>query len=77
MSRLKKLKSFEKTILSCKLQVESFARCRFSIMARQKLPKKRSLHRVNEHFEAIFNAAMVGKMLRAKLSNYHFAFGIL
>jgi hypothetical protein len=41
-------------------------------MARQKLPKKRSLRRVYRyaapHFEAIFNAAMVEKMLRAKLS---------
>jgi hypothetical protein len=37
-------------------------------MARQKLSKKRSLHGVNEHFETIFNAAMMKKILRAKLS---------
>jgi len=39
-------------------------------MARQKLPKKRSLYIVNELFETIFNAAMAKKMLRAKLSKY-------
>ncbi len=47
---------------------ESFARCIFFVMARQKSSEKRSLHRVNEHFETIFNAAIAEKMLRAKLS---------
>ena len=54
--------------------VESFARCIFFVRARQKLAKKRSLHVVCRftapHFEAIFNAAMAEKMLRAKLSIY-------
>jgi len=31
--------------------------------ARQKWPKKRSLHGVNEHFEAIFNAAMATQVV--------------
>jgi hypothetical protein len=47
---------------------ESFARCRFFVRVRQKLSKKRSLHRVNEHFETIFNAAITEKMLCAKFS---------
>jgi hypothetical protein len=37
-------------------------------MVRQKLSKKRSLHKVNEHFETIFNAAMMKKMLRVKVT---------
>jgi hypothetical protein len=49
--------------------MESFARCGFFVVARQKISKKRSLHVVNEHFEMVFNAATTEKMLRAKLSN--------
>ncbi len=47
---------------------ESFARCIFFVIARQKGSKKRRLHEVNEHFETLFNAAIAEKMLRAKLS---------
>jgi len=36
------------------------------------LSKKRSLHKVSEHFETFFNAAMTEKMLRAKLSLHSF-----
>jgi len=32
------------------------------------LSKKRSLRKVSEHFETVFNTAMTEKMLREKLS---------
>jgi hypothetical protein len=36
---------------------------------RQKFAKKRSLHRVNEHFSQIFNATIVPRSSRAKVSH--------
>ena len=37
---------------------------------RQKFAKKRSLHGVNEHFSQIFNAIIVPRSNRAKVSPY-------
>jgi hypothetical protein len=39
---------------------------------RQKFAKKRSLHRVNEHFSQIFNTIIVPRSNRAKVSSYEF-----